>query len=83
MPHWMEAIHNEIPEEERDELKITLKYGILNHVIAYPNVFYPLISVKIKPQWFFRPLSVVMLMSLCPSITFQQTLGLRYESFGF
>ncbi|XP_050714372.1 protein unc-79 homolog isoform X4 [Eriocheir sinensis] len=24
MPHWMEAIHNEIPEEERDELKITL-----------------------------------------------------------
>ncbi|KAG7162816.1 unc-79-like 2 [Homarus americanus] len=24
MPHWMEAIHNEIPEEELPELKITL-----------------------------------------------------------
>lgn len=35
MPHWMEAIHNEIPEEERDELKITLKYGNLAHVCEY------------------------------------------------
>lgn len=50
MPHWMEAIHNEIPEEERDELKITLKYDILNHVIAYPYVIFFLIEVKLKPH---------------------------------
>ncbi|ODN04336.1 Protein unc-79 [Orchesella cincta] len=37
MPHWMEAMASEVPEEEMGELKIILRYNILEYFLHLPN----------------------------------------------